>query len=81
MKNEPGVEPEAYQSRRLNPYGEETIMDLIVKFYGDESGAPAVEYALLLAFITLAVAASVKNLGNPLTGLFKLANDKWPQPQ
>ena len=32
-------------------------MDLILKFACDEAGAPAVEYALLLAFIALAIIA------------------------
>ena len=38
-------------------------MDLILKFTFDESGAPAVEYALLLAFIAVAIAASVSTFG------------------
>jgi Flp pilus assembly pilin Flp len=45
-------------------------MDLIVKFAGDEAGASAVEYALLLAFIALAIAASVQTFGNFVASLF-----------
>jgi len=75
MKNEPGVEPQGQPSRRPHPYGEETIMDLIVKFYDDETGAPAVEYALLVAFITIAIAASVQNFA---TSVGKLFNIPWP---
>ncbi len=45
-------------------------MDLILKLSGDESGASAVEYALLLAFIAMAIIASVTSLGSTVSGLF-----------
>ena len=48
-------------------------MDLILKFSADEAGASAVEYALLLAFITLAIAGSVLALGTSVRGLFEKA--------
>jgi len=38
-------------------------MDLIIKFTCDEAGASAVEYALLMAFIAVAIAASVATFG------------------
>jgi Flp pilus assembly pilin Flp len=38
-------------------------MDLLVKFSCDEAGASAVEYAFLLAFIAVAIAASVMTFG------------------
>ena len=40
-------------------------MDLILKFSADEAGASAVEYALLMAFIAVAIAASVRLLAPP----------------
>jgi len=39
-------------------------MELILKFSADEAGAPAVEYAFLLAFIAVVIAASVSAFGN-----------------
>jgi Flp pilus assembly pilin Flp len=47
-------------------------MDLILKFSADESGAPAVEYALFLALIALAIAASVQSFGAAVASLFVL---------
>jgi len=45
-------------------------MDLILKFSGDESGASAVEYALLLAFIAMAIVAGAHSLGTAVAGFF-----------
>jgi len=53
-------------------------MDLIIKFSGDESGATAVEYALLLSLIALTVMAAVNTFGAGVRGLFELANDRFP---
>jgi len=39
------------------------MMDLIIKFTCDEAGAAAVEYAFLMTFIALAIAASVTTFG------------------
>lgn len=38
-------------------------MDLIIKFICDEAGASAVEYALLMAFIAVVIAAGVTTFG------------------
>jgi Flp pilus assembly pilin Flp len=38
-------------------------MDLILKFSADEAGAPAVEYALLVACIALIVMTGISALG------------------
>jgi Flp pilus assembly pilin Flp len=71
------IEPETQlkppETSRLAPRGEETVMDLILKFSADEAGASAVEYALLLACITLAIAGSVLALGTFVKGLFEKA--------
>ncbi len=53
-------------------------MDLILKFSADEAGAPAVEYALLLAFIALAIAGSVFTFGGAVSGLFDNAAVRFP---
>jgi len=53
-------------------------MDLIVKFSGDESGASAVEYSLLLACIAMAVVAAIKTFGSAVQSLFDLANNSYP---
>ena len=45
-------------------------MDLIMKFACDEAGASAVEYGLLLAFIAVAIVASVTAFGTTVQGLF-----------
>jgi Flp pilus assembly pilin Flp len=50
-------------------------MEMILKFYGDESGASAVEYALLLAFIAMAIFTSVQFFGLTVAGLFVVP---WP---
>jgi len=46
-------------------------MDLIMKFTFDEAGASAVEYALLISFIAVAIAASVTTFGISVRGLFE----------
>jgi Flp pilus assembly pilin Flp len=38
-------------------------MDLCIRFICDEAGASAVEYALLLSFIALAILGSVTTFG------------------
>jgi Flp pilus assembly pilin Flp len=53
-------------------------MDQIIKFFCDESGASAVEYAFLLAFIAVAIAASVTTFANALQGLFQRAATQLP---
>jgi Flp pilus assembly pilin Flp len=78
MMTKTGVKPMPSPSSRLAPSGKETIMDLIVKFSGDESGASAVEYALLLFGIALTVVAAVTTFGAAVQGLFDLANERYP---
>jgi Flp pilus assembly pilin Flp len=50
-------------------------MDLILKFSADEAGASAVEYALLLGFITVVIAGSVSTFGAKVATLFVIP---WP---
>lgn len=53
-------------------------MDLIAKFSWDETGASAVEYALLLAFIALTIITSLTALGTAVKGLFDNGVAKLP---
>jgi len=78
MATEPNVKAKPRQTTRLTPSGEETIMDLLIKFILDETGAPAVEYAILLACIATAIVASVSSFGGAVKGLFGNAVTKWP---
>jgi len=66
----PGARQKPTETSRLIPYGEEPVMDLIMKFAREEAGASAVEYALLLALIALVIIGSVTTLGTSLRGLF-----------
>ena len=45
-------------------------MDLIIKFTFDEAGASAVEYAFLMAFIAVAIVASVTTFGAAVKDIF-----------
>ena len=64
MAIEPEAQPKPPETSRLTPCGEETVMDLILKFSADEAGASAVEYGLLMAFIALVIITSVTAFGN-----------------
>jgi len=72
MAAKPEVKPKAEKISRSTPGWEETVMDLIIKFAIDESGAPAVEYALLLSFIAVGIAASLTTFGAAVRGLFQV---------
>jgi len=50
-------------------------MELILKFSADEAGATAVEHALLVAFIAVVIAFSVRTFGLAVANLF---NIPWP---
>jgi Flp pilus assembly pilin Flp len=78
MAIEPGSQPKPPETSRLTPCGQETIMDLIMKFTFDEAGAPTVEYALLMAFIALAITLSVTTFGAAVRGLFDNAAVRFP---
>jgi Flp pilus assembly pilin Flp len=70
MAIKPEAQQKPHENSGLPPCGEETVMDLILKFSADEAGAPAVEYALLMAFIALAIAASVQTFGAAVANLY-----------
>jgi Flp pilus assembly pilin Flp len=76
MATEPGVKPKLRASSPTNPRLKETFMDLLVKFSCDEAGASAVEYAFLLAFIAVTIAASVMTFGNAVRDSFSNSSGK-----
>ena len=45
------------------------VLSLINRFYRNQDGATATEYAMLVVFIALAVAAGAQTLGAALSGL------------
>lgn len=46
------------------------MLSLISGYLGNEQGASATEYAMLLVFVALAIAVGAQTLGNDLTDLF-----------
>lgn len=56
------------------------MIKLIKKFYNDESGATMVEYALMVALIAIAVAATVYLLGGEMNSLFSDVKDCIADP-
>jgi pilus assembly protein Flp/PilA len=54
---------------------EDKSMARVKAFFLDESGASAVEYALLVAFIACVIVASVSVLGTKLKGPFDTMED------
>jgi pilus assembly protein Flp/PilA len=50
-------------------------MEMIKKFFKDESGASAVEYGLLVALIAVVIIAAVQALGTSISGKFQSAAD------
>jgi pilus assembly protein Flp/PilA len=51
----------------------------IARFVKDESGATAIEYALIAAGISVAILVAVNSVGTKLTGLFNtIATDLTP---
>ena len=49
---------------------EAEVLRLFSKFLNDESGATAIEYALIAAGISLAIIAAVQGLGTTLNGRY-----------
>jgi pilus assembly protein Flp/PilA len=48
----------------------------IARFVRDESGATAIEYALIAAGISVAIILTVQALGTTLNGIFEDVNNK-----
>jgi pilus assembly protein Flp/PilA len=47
---------------------------MLLEFFADESGATAIEYALIAAGISLAIIATVNGLGSTLNTSFTAVN-------
>ena len=47
----------------------------IERFMKDEGGATAIEYAMIAAFIGIAIVGAVTSLGTSLTGIFTNVNN------
>ncbi len=46
------------------------MLGLINRFYREDDGATATEYAMLVVFIALAIAVGAQTLGDAITGLY-----------
>jgi pilus assembly protein Flp/PilA len=63
----------------LKQKGESKIRTSIARFVKDESGATAIDYALIAAGIGVAILVSVNALGTKLSGMFDtIASDLTP---
>jgi pilus assembly protein Flp/PilA len=51
---------------------------LVTRFANDESGATAIEYGLIAAGISVAIATIVFTVGTKLVGTFTTINSKLP---
>ena len=56
------------------------MFSLIKKFYKDESGATMVEYAIMVALIAIAVAATVILVGQEMETMFSAVRDCLADP-
>lgn len=52
-----------------------TLMRDVFEFLSDESGATAIEYALIAAFISISIAAVAEQIGINLQAPFETARD------
>ena len=51
------------------------MRSLMNQFWNDEEGATAVEYALIVGLIAIAIITAVQTLGENLAGLFETIRD------
>jgi len=57
---------------------EDNVMDLIYSFFGDESGAAAVEYAIMAMFVAVALMAGANTFYSAVRSLFAGVFTSWP---
>ena len=55
-----------------------TMTKTVRRFLRNESGATALEYALIVAFVSVVIVGVVFALGVDLVGLFQSIVDVWP---
>ena len=61
---EPGKNPRS-RPRKVTP-----MKQIMARFLADQTAATAIEYALIAAGISIAIAATVQTIGTSLTGTF-----------
>ena len=70
MAMETGAQPKPTETIQLTHCGEETSMDLILKFAYDEVGAPALEYAFILTILGIGLMTGMTAIGGALNTVF-----------
>ena len=65
----------AYLARLIGTAGEQNLLDDVTRFFGESSGATAIEYGLIAAGIAVAIIAVVQGLGTKLTATFQKVSD------
>ena len=80
MAADPKVDYRPQKSSRPTPYGEETIMDLIIRFTSDEGGTAALEYAIVMTLIGIFLMAGMSALSTTLTGIFNNISGRITSP-
>jgi len=58
----------------MRPSREIPVRQLLMRFMSDQSGATAIEYALIAAGISLAIIVTVQTLGTTLNGRYEAVN-------
>jgi pilus assembly protein Flp/PilA len=53
-------------------------MKAVPLFIGDDSGATAIEYALMASLIAVGIAVVVGNVGTSVLALFNKVVNNWP---
>ena len=59
--------------RRLKDHGQiigSTVVPAVIRFLRDESGATAIEYAVIASGVAVAIASTIVSLGSSVKGLF-----------
>jgi len=52
--------------------------EMVRRYVSDVTGATAMEYALIAAFVSVAIVGVVALLGGDVAGLFQSILDSWP---
>ena len=56
----------------------QSVISPLRSFLRNESGATAIEYAMIAAGIGVAVAGTVMTLGSKLNGMYQTVSSAWP---
>ena len=52
--------------------------EIVSRYVNDQAGATVIEYALIAAFVSVAIVGVVAILGGDVAGLFQSILDSWP---